>query len=73
MITITDFPDAKSPYWEVVDSIGKLEKDNVNYDPDYKNGFVRRHVLQQIINIYSIMSGCKDQDWKILGSVFTLS
>jgi len=73
MITITDFPNATPPYWEVVNSTGKLEKHNEDYDPDCKSGFVRRHILHQIINIYSIMSGCKDQDWKILGSVFTLS
>jgi hypothetical protein len=73
MIPITDFPDATSPYWEVLDSTGKLEKDNLEYDPDYESGFVRRYVLQQIINNYSIMSGCKNQEWKIIGSVFTLS
>jgi len=72
MITITDVTNGTTPHWEAVDSTGKLGKDNFPYDPIYLSGYDRVRVLQQIIDVYSIMSGCKKQEWQIQGKVFLL-
>ena len=72
MITITDFPNKKEPYWEVVDS-NKTENVNFPYDPNCPIGYDRVNVLRQIVDVYSVMSGCKKQAWQTPGSVFTLS
>jgi len=72
MITITDNPNGNQPYWEVVDSTGKLGKHIFDYDPKFQYGYDRVRVLRQIVDVYSILSGCKTQSWQIPGSVFEL-
>ena len=73
MITITDFPKAESPYWKVEDSTGELGKDIFPYDSSDPTGYDRIHVLRQIVDVYSIMSKCKNKAWKTQGSVFILT
>jgi hypothetical protein len=73
MVTITDFPTTTNPYWEVVDTTGKLGKVKFHYDPNCPIGYARVHVLKQIVDIYTILSDCKKQIWQIPGSIFTLS
>jgi len=72
MITITDFPDVTTPYWEVEDSTGKLEKCKLTYNPSDPTGYDRVYVLRKIVDVHSTMSGCNNMSWKTVGSVFIL-
>jgi len=73
MITITDFPNATPPHWEVVDSTGKLGKNDFPYNSSDPTGYDRVHVLRQNVEVYSALSGCNNKSWKTVGSVFILT
>jgi len=72
MVTITDKAGATSAHWEVVDS-SKTGKDIFPYDQNCPIGYDRVRVLRQIVDVYSIMTNCKKQEWQTQGSVFLLS
>jgi hypothetical protein len=59
MITITD--NAKSAHWKLHDSTGKFEDASFPYDKNDKTGSDRTRVLRQIVDVYSIMTGYKNQ------------
>jgi hypothetical protein len=71
MITITD--NTKSVCWELSDSTGKFENVSFPYDASGPFGYDRIRVLKQIVDVYSILTGCKNQGWQTEGKVFTLS
>ena len=73
MITITDISNATTSQWEVVDTTGKLPNSNFTYNPNCIYGYDRGRVLQQIVEVYSTMSGYKNEKWQTPGKIFTLS
>jgi hypothetical protein len=72
MITITDITTKNQENWEVVDSTGILGKTNFPYDATVTTGYDRVRVLRQIVDVYTMLSGCKTQRWSEPGKVFIL-
>jgi hypothetical protein len=72
MVKITDITTENQKHWEVVDSTGKLEKANFPYDTTDLMEYERVRVLRQIVDVYSILSGCQTQQWSTPGKVFIL-
>jgi hypothetical protein len=72
MITIEDIPTNGQEHWKVDDSTGKLTGDMPYIIDDI--GYDRLRVLQEIVELYSVLSGCKKQGWQPgnIGKIYIL-